>query len=820
MKNLFQDVRYGLRMLRKSPGFTVVAVLTLGLGIGANTAIFSIVNAVLLRPLPFPQPDRLMFITEMAQRANGTPAEGAISYPDFFDWRSSNHVFSNLASYHDDDFTLTGTQQPLHLSGFTVSSDFFSALGVSPMLGRNFRPEEEKPGSHVVVLSHELWQTVFGGDRNIIGRAITLNHNSYEVIGVMPARFAFPPDANPPKLWRTLATDAEITPGSHSAITSERGAHFLGAIGRLKDGVSFTQAREEMNLIAAALAKQYPDTNKRHASTMVKPELEHLVGNTKPALLVLVLAVGAVLLIACANVANLLLARVGRRSVEIAVRVALGAHRFRVVSQLLTESLLLSLGGAALAIPLASWAIKLFLRFSPENVPRMADAGLDAEVIAFTAAVALVTSIIFGLVPALRSANPNLLQFMKDSGRGATAGKGHQRLRSALVVVETAMGLILLVAAGLLLRSFHRLTTVDPGFDPRNVLTFSFDLPDAKYNSEQQIQFYDEVLRRLQVIPGVQAAAAVAPLPLSNNAFIITFQIEGRPVPRSDEPFADMRFATPGYFATVRIPVMQGRDFAQRDDMKSTPVVIVNEAFAKRFFPNEDPLGKHVIPGISEAGKEVTREIVGVVGNVRHRSLSADFTPEYYLPFAQSPGSSMIICMRSSEDPSALISAARSVVSSMDSDLPLYGVKTMENYVSASVAQPRLQALLLEAFAALALVLTAIGIYGVVAYSVAQRTQEIGIRMTLGATRGDVLEMVLKSGLGLTGLGVLLGVIGAVLVTRGVASFNSLLFHVSPLDGVTFGAVIGILAAVSLLASYIPAWRATRVDPMIALRYE
>ncbi|HEY6250508.1 MAG TPA: ABC transporter permease [Candidatus Angelobacter sp.] len=820
MNSLLQDLRYGSRMLRKSLGFTAVAVLTLALGIGANTAIFSIVNAVLLRPLPFPQPDRLMFLTEMAQRSNGTLAEGAISYPDFFDWRSQNRVFSNLACYHSDDFTLTGKQQPLHLPGFTVSSDFFSVLGELPMLGRAFRPEEEKPGSRVVVLSHELWQSVYGGDRNIIGRAITLNQKSYQVIGVMPAGFAFPPDANPPKLWRTLAVDSEISPGEHSAVTSERGAHFLGAIGRLKDGTSMVQAREEMNLIAQALAKQYPDTNKRHPAIAVKPELEHLVGNTRPALLVLVLSVGCVLLIACANVANLLLARVGRRNVEIALRVALGARRLRIVTQLLTESLLLSLGGAALAIPLASWAIRLFLKFSPESVPRMANAGLDGQVIAFTAVVALATSLIFGLVPALRSANPNLLQFMKNGGRGASAGKAHQRLRGALVVAETAIGLVLLVCAGLLLRSFHRLTAVDPGFDPRNMLTFNFDLPEAKYNSDQQVQFYDEVLRRLQFLPGVKSVAAVAPLPLSNDALIITFQIVGRPVPRSDEPFADLRFSSPGYFRTVGIPVLHGRDFNQRDDKKATQVVIVNDAFAKRFFPNEDPIGRHIIPGIGEDGKEVTREIVGVVGNVKHRSLSADFTPEYYLPLAQSPGSTMTICLRTSDDPASLTPAARHTVSAMDPDLPLYGVKTMENYVSASVAQPRLQAMLLEAFGVLALVLTAIGIYGVVAYSVAQRTHEIGIRMTLGATRSDVMEMVLKSGLRLNALGVLLGVVGAVLVTRGFSSLNSMLFHVNPLDAVTFASVIGILAIVSLLASYIPAWRATKVDPMIALRYE
>jgi putative ABC transport system permease protein len=818
MERLFQDFRYGLRMLRKSPGFTLVAILTLTLGIGANTAIFSIVNAVLLQPLPFPQSDRLLYLSTFANKINGPQADGAVSYPDFFDWRSSNHVFSSLASYHDDEFTLVGNGQALHLPGETVSADFFSTLGVQPALGRGFTREEEKPGVHVVVLSHELWESAFGANREIIGQSITLNQMSYRVVGVMPAGFAFPLAQPYPKLWRTFAVEAEIPPGENMAMTQARGAHFLNVVGRMKDGVSLSRAKEDMNVLVAALSKQYPDTNKSRFQAKVVPELEYMVGDTRAALLVLVLSVGCVLLIACVNVANLLLARATTRSREIAVRSALGAARGRLVRQLLTESLLLSLGGAILALPLASFTLKLFLRFSP--LPRMGNAAVNGPVILFTVGLALATSIIFGLAPALRSANPNLLQFMKEGARGTSSGTSHQRLRSALVIAETSIGLVLLVTAGLLLRSFHRLLHVDPGFNPDHVLTFNFDLPEAKYNSDQQIRFYDDLLQQLKALPGVTSASGLAPLPLSGDNFIISFQIEGRPVPASEEPSADTRIAGPDLFRTLGIPLISGRDFNEHDDMKATRVVIVNEAFAKRFFPNENPLGQRITPGLREHGVHITRQIIGVVGNVRHKALSAEFTPEYYLPYSQSPGTSMVVCLRTSGDPASLTSAVRSTLAAKDPDVPVYDVKTMQDYVASSVAQPRLDAMLLEGFAALALILTTIGIYGVVAYSVVQRTQEIGIRMTLGAARSDVLKMVLSGALRLVSAGVLVGLFGAVFVTRFFTMLNGLLFQVKPLDAITFVSVTAILAAVSLLASYIPALRATRVDPMTAVRYE
>lgn len=823
MITLFQDIRYGLRMLRKSPAFTVVALITLALGIGANTAIFSIVNAVMLRPLPFPDSDRLLYVTSaFSNQSNQKDVTRpfSISYPDFFDWRSTAKSFSAIASYHGDSVTLTGLDEPLHVNASMVSGDFFSVLGVQPMMGRGFTREEEKPGTRVVVLSHQLWESAFHGDRGIVGRTITMDKQSYTVIGVMPAGFVFPIDNNPPLLWRTLAPDAETTdPKNSPAATSQRGAHFLRAVARLKPGVSIESAREELNLITRNLAAQYPDTNKKFPAATVITELEYLVGNNRFGLMVLVVSVAVVLLIACLNVANLLLVRASKRSREIAVRAALGAKRIRVVRQMLTESLVLGLGGALLGIPLAMWALKLFVSLNATDLRRIQGASVDGTVLAFTIAVALFTSIIFGLVPALRASSPNLTEFMKE-GRSTTSGSSHQRLRGALVVAETAMGLVLLVVAGLLLRSFYRMLSVDPGMNPHGVLTLTFDLPDKKYTEKQQIDFYTQLLPRLQSIPGVTSAAAVTPLPLSGNGAIITFQIEGHPVPRAEEPSADIKVVTPNYFHTLNVPLVSGRDFTVHDDEKALQVVIVNQAFAQRYFPNENALGKHIRPGASNRGEPPMREIVGIVGNVKNRKLNVQDLPEYYLPDTQLNFGSMTVCLRTSVEPHSITSAVRSVVSSMDPDLPLYDIKTMDEYLSGTLATPRFQAMLLEVFAGLALLLTAIGLYGVIAYAVAQRTHEIGVRITLGATRGNVVQMVLKSGLQLTAIGVAVGVVFSLIASRFATSFSNLLFGIKPTDIVTLASVVAIVVMVSLLACYIPAYRASKVDPMIALRYE
>lgn len=819
MNTLIQDLRYGLRILRKSPGFTVVAIITLALGIGANTAIFSIINAVLLRPLPFPEPDRLMYVNSGLSRSAGPAQPFAISYPDFFDWRANANSFSTIASYHGDSFTLTGLDAPLHVNGDTVSGDFFTVLGTQPLLGRGFSRDEEKPGARVVVLSHQLWESAFHGDRNIIGRAITMDKQSYTVVGVMPAGFVFPLDNEPPLLWRTFAAEGESTDPKEPPITAQRGAHFLNAVARLKPGASLQNANEEMNVITRNLAAQYPDTNRKFSTAIVTAELEHLVGDSRARLMILLGSVLVVLLIACVNVANLLLVRASRRNREIAVRAALGAKRSHIIRQMLVESVVLGIAGALLAIPLATWALKLFISLNADRLPRIAAAGMDVTVLAFTAATALLTSIVFGLVPALRTSSPNLSEFMKE-GRSTTAATSHQRLRGALVVAETTLGLTLLVIAGLLLRSFHRILSVDPGMNTHNVLTLTFDLPEKKYSEQQQRDFYTQLLQRLQTVPGVASAGAVTPLPMSGNGAIISFDIEGRPVPKAERPSADIKIATPNYFRTLNIPLLSGRDFTDRDDANAPGVVIVNQAFAQKFFPNENVLGKRFTPGASNHGKAQPREIVGVVANVKGRRLDVQDLPEYYIPYAQLNFGSMTVCLRTSVEPHSLTSAVRDVVSSMDSDLPLYDIKTMDEYLSGTLATPRFNATLLETFAALALVLTAIGLYGVVSYAVAQRTHEIGVRITLGASRSSVVSMVLKSGLKLTAIGVAGGVLLSLAATRLISSLSGLLFGVKPTDALTFAAVIAIVMTVSLLACYIPAWRASKVDPMLALRYE
>jgi predicted permease len=818
---LLQDLRFGLRTLRKSPGFTVIALFTLALGIGANTAIFSIVDAVMLKPLPFPDSDKLVFMTSAFEK-QGVTRNFATSYADFLDWRSTAKSFTGMASYHHDSFTLAGLDQPLHVSGETVSGDFFSTLGTQPLLGRGFTRDEEKPGTRVVVLSHDLWQSAFHGDRSIIGRAITLDKQSYTVVGVMPAGFSFPLDADPPKVWRTLAIDSETKdPINSPAATSpeERGVHFLQMVARLKPDVPMNRAHEEMNVIARGLAKQYPDTNSKFTAVGLTSELDHLVGKTRPRMVILLISVGVVLLIACMNVANLLLVRASRRNREIALRAALGAKRMRVVRQMLTESVVLAMGGAILGIPIALWALKLFIALNAQNLPRIQNAGLDGNVLLFTAGIALLTSLIFGLVPALRASSPNLTEFMKE-GRGTTASGQHQRLRGALVVMETAGGLVLLGVAGLLLRSFHRLLSVDPGLNPKNVLTLTFDLPETKYNDQQQMDFYTQLVSRAGNLPGVVSAGAVTPLPLSGNNAMVTFQIEGRPVPKSEEPSADIEIASPGFFKTMNIPMFRGRDFSERDDTKAPGVVIVNEAFAHKYFSNEDAVGKHITPGAANSGKPQVREIIAVVGNVKNRSLDTEEVPIYYIPSTQLNFGSMAVCLRTNNDPHSVVSAVRSVVSSMDPDLPVYDIKTMEEYLASSVATQRFNAMLLEAFAGLALVLTGIGLYGVIAYAVAQRTHEIGVRMTLGASRSEVVQMVLKSGLQLTGIGVGAGLVLSLIAAKFATSFSSLLFGIKATDMVTFSAVVGIVTIVSLLACYIPAYRASKVDPMIALRYE
>ncbi len=816
MRNLWLDLRYGARMLLKKPGFTLIAVLTLALGIGANTAIFSVVNAVLLRPLPYAEPESLVALWESNTRR--PEGRNAISYPNFFDWRAQSKSFERMASYYTNDMAFTGIATPVNLRSAVVSPELFGTLGVKPQLGRWFVGEEEKPGIRAAIINHGLWQRQFGGDPNIVGRAVTLNGKPFNVVGVMPAGFQFPIEAEPVEVWVTSSIDGEKSDPKEPAQNEQRGAHFLQAVGRLKPGVTLEQAQAEMNVIGANLEKQYPDSNTRRG-VMLIPYHNDLTHDYSEALWLILGAVGCVLLIACVNVANLLLARATARYKEIAVRAALGADRWRVIRQLLTESLSLALVGGLLGLLLAWWGTAALIRLIPEDVPRLAEISIDRWVFGFTLLISAVTGVVFGLAPALQASKVELTEAMKEGSRGSGAGGGRGRLRGALVVAEIAIALVVLIGAGLLLQTFRRLQQVDLGFDTHNILTATVELPDARYpKPEQAAAFYQILLDRLKAMPGVEAVSAIVPQPLSGDTMMISFDIEGRNIPKGERPASHFRSISLDYFSVMKIPLLAGRAFTERDDAHSPGVVIVNETFAKRHFPNESPIGKHVKPGIAHEGEPVWREIVGVVKDVKHRqSLSRDYEPEYYLPHAQMPINSMNLIVRATNDPRSLARSLQHEVQSLDRDIPVFRIKTLEQYLGVAVAQPKFNALLLSLFAGLALLLTAIGLYGVMSYSVIQRAQEIGIRIALGARTGDVLKMVLRQGLKLTAMGLLIGLAAAYALTR---YMQSLLFGVKATDPLTFAAISLLLVAVALLACWLPARRATEVDPLEALRTE
>ena len=813
MNNLLQDIRFGLRMLLKSPSVSIVATIALALGIGANTAIFSVVNAVLLRPLPFPESESLVSLFETDLRRG--LERGTHSYPNFFDIRSQNTVLERVASFHGSDFILSGRGEPARLQGSVVTADLFPLLRAQPLLGRTFLPDDDKPSEsgRVVILSQPLFQKRFNADPSLLNQAITLNGISYTVVGVMPAGFEFPIQNDPGELWTTIAGDAS----GDTPITAQRGAHFLQVIGRLKPGVTQDQAQAELTAIASRLEQQYPDTNTRR-SLRVDSALKALVGDVRPTLLILLGAVACVLLIACANVANLLLARATSRHKEMAIRAAMGASRVRVIRQLLTESVLLSLLGGAVGLLLAVWWSDLLIALGKDDIPRAVQVGIDLRVLGFTLAVSLLTGVIFGLAPAFHSSKRELIDTLKEGGRGTSEGARRNKIRSVLVVSELAIAVVLLVGAGLLIKSLWRLQKVDSGLHPENVLTFNVGLPE-KYNTDKQAQFFIDLRSRLESLPGVQSASSVLPLPLSGDRFGISFEIEGRPMAPKDHPSGDFFAIGVGYFRSMGIPIIKGRDFEDRDRYGSTPVVIITEELARQFFQNEDPIGKRIKPGINTIEGDTTtmREIIAVVGDVRNRSLDTAPKQAYYVPQTQAPFDQMVMVVKTAGDPHSLISAATKQVAAMDQDIPVFSVKTMEEYLSASVAAPRFSTTLLSIFAGVALVLTIVGLYGVMSYSVAQRTNEIGIRLALGAQSRDVLLMVVKQGSTLILSGVVIGLAGAYGLTRLI---ESLLFGVKAKDPFTFAAVAVLLAVVALMACYVPAWRATKVDPMEALRCE
>ena len=813
MEMFWQDIRYGVRMLLKAPSISIVATIALALGIGANTAIFSVVNSVLLRPLPFANSEQLMNVWE-TDSVRGS-VRGAASYPNFVDWREQNHVFEHISTYHNNDFIMTGRGESTRLQGAVVNADLFPLLGVTPVIGRGFLPAEDNPGEagRVVVLSQSLFQKRFNSDPNVVNQSMVLDGKNYTIVGVMPGAFQFPVQNDPVELWTTVALDRE----GKEPITEERGAHYMDVIARLKPGVSKEQAQAEMTAISARLEQQYPDKN-LHRSTRVQPTLEALVGDVRPALLILLGAVGFVLLIACANVANLLLARAMSRHKEMAIRSALGASRMRVVRQLLTESVLLSLAGGILGLVLAVWWSDLLVALGKENIPRAMQVGLDWRVLGFTLLVSVLTGVVFGLVPALHSSKTELTESLKEGGRSGAEGARRNRIRGVLVVGELAIAVVLLVGAGLLIQSLWRLRQVSPGFESQNLLTFVVGIPEVKYPTEKQAQFYRDLIGRIESLPGVRSASSVIPLPLSGDAFSISFETEGRPVAKGDRPSADFFSVQVGYFKTLGVSMLKGRDFTERDSKQGPPVIIVNQAFARKFFPDEDPVGKRIRPGIStDTDDPAMREIIGVVSDIRNRNLSSELRPGYYLPAAQMPFNQMTLVVRTTNDPHSVITAVQNEVHAMDNELPIFNVKTMDDYISATVAGPRFNATLLVIFAGVALILTIVGLYGVMSYSVAQRTNEIGIRMALGAQTKDVLRLIVSQGFKLVLIGLGIGLAGAFALTRVIAS---LLFGVTTKDPLTFAAVAVLLALVALLACYIPARRATRLDPLHALRYE
>ena len=801
MQTLWQDLRYGTRMFMNKPGFTVIAVITLALGIGANAAIFSVVNAVLLRPLPFKEPERLMMIRET--KLPQFP-EFSVSPGNFLDWKRQNTVFERLVAFQNAPFNLIGAGDPEELRGLRVTEGFLAMLGVQPELGRDFLPEEDQSGrSGVVILSHGLWQRRFGGDPKIINQAITLSGRSYSVIGVMPATFSF--GGRETELWRPM--------GFTGQESQNHGGHYLSAVGQLKPGATLEQARSEMIAIAGRLAQQYPNAN---AGWNVKlmPLQEFIVRSIKPALLVLLGAVTFVLLIACANVANLLLARAAGRQKEVAIRTALGAGRARIVRQLLTESALLALAGGAVGLLLAKWGMELLLKLAPQDLPRMSGVSLDGRVLAFTAAVTLLTGVIFGLVPALHASKPNLNETMKDAGgRGSTEGGGRQFVRGSLVVLEVASASLLLVGAGLLIKSFWRLQRVDPGFNPNNALTLSVTLPPRKYPEEnQQGAFFQQLLEEVRTLPGVQAAGATNSMPLGGD-YVLGFVIEGRPpLPPGAGQSTNYYAVSADYFKAMGIPLLRGRVFTEQDTKNTTRVIVINETMAKRMFPNEDPIGKRIHV---TNGPTVFREIVGIVGDVKQYGLDQDTPLQTYEPYTQQPFSFMTLVVRAVSDPANLTPAIRNQVLSIDKEQPISGIRTLEQLVSTSIAEQQFSMLLLGVFASVALALAAVGIYGVLSYAAAQRTHEIGIRMALGARAGEVLKMVIGQGMGPALLGVALGLGAALALTQLI---KRLLFGVAAADPMTYAVIALLLTLVALIACWIPARRAAKVDPMVALR--
>jgi putative ABC transport system permease protein len=815
MTGLIQDLRYAIRQLRKSPGFTATAVVTLALGIGANTAIFSVVNGALLRPLAFREPNRLVHVWHVPP-AKSFPGMTtfSVSAANYLDWQSQNQVFENMAIYTYHGFTLTGGEKPEQVDASAVSSNFFETLGVQPMLGHVFSPQEDQPGrSNVVVLSFRFWQEHFGSNVEIVGHNISIDGQSFFVAGVMPRSFRYPDFA---QVWTPMAwTDKE---------RAVRGEHHYSVVARLKSGVALKQAQAAMNTISSRLEQLYPDDDRGWGAVVV-PLHHDLVSDVRPALLVLLGAVAFVLLIACVNVANLALAKTLSRRKEIAIRTALGASSARVLRQILAETVLLALAGGAIGSSYAHFGVRLIMAFLGDKLPRSVDVGLDVGVLGFTAIISILTGIIAGVLPALRLTRGDVNQALKEGLGRTDSDSGGHRTRSVLVVAEVALSLVLLIGAGLMIRSFQQLHGVNPGFETHGVLTMTAAVARAKFPlPTQQISFFERVLQRVRTLPGVESAGVIDDIPLNGNGSHQPIAIEGRPVvAMSEQPEVDVRLISPGYMSAMRIPIVRGRDFGDTDIAGRPAAILISESMAQHFWPGEDSVGKRLTLTFFP---DVAREVVGVVGDVKLDGLDqARPSTTLYMPLGQASAPAtggwnsfpMTLVVRSATNPTGIVSAVANAVHEVDREIPVHDILTMDELVTNSMSQQRFNMLLLGAFAGLALLLAAIGIYSVLSYSVKRRVPEIGIRLALGARIGDVLRMVVFDSMKPTLLGVAIGTVGALAMGH---VLPSLIYGVKPTDPVTFLVVVFLLAATALFASIIPAYRATKVDPMAALRYE
>ena len=808
MSTFWQDIKFGVRMLLRNRGVTVIAILALALGVGANTAIFSIVNGVLLRPLPYRDPGRLVWFWEIQPTLPTAPFSGA----DFLDYQSQNQTFERVSAVRTLASNLTGQGEPQRIRIAVVSTNLFSTLGVQPIVGRDFLPAEGQPGAaRVGLVTYGFWQSQFGGDRSVLGKQLVLNGEPVTIVGVLPASFQYLQDL---PVWINPRNSVpEVFPNSSVDPRTNRGMHYLSVLGRLKPGVSLTQAQADISRVSAQLQQKY-SSNAGHSVHLI-PLQERSVGQIRVTLLVLLGVVGVVLLIACANVANLLLARAAGRQKEIAIRTTLGAGRLRIARQLLTESILLALGGGALGLLIAFGCVRLLEAVNPEQLPRVAEIHVDLRVLAFTLGISLLTGLLFGLAPAVQASRLALGEVLKEGGRGNSAGLRHGRLRNLLVIAEMAMSLVLLIGAGLLARSFMRLLEVQPGFRADHLVTMFMNFAGPKYALPgSSSQFEEQLIQRVEAMPGVQGVAISNDLPLEGDDTTTGVgSIEGRDnLPPGHEFLVGIHIANPGFFRAMGIPLLRGREFNSTDAAKSTSVLIINQKVAETFWPGQDPIGKHVqVMGPSPS------EVVGLVGNVRHNGLGEAPDFETYTPYKQSPWAYMVLAVRTNSDPRSMAEAVKSAVASLDPDLPVHDIRTMEQVAADALAPRRITLYLIGAFALLALVLSAVGIYGVMSYAVTQRTHEIGVRMALGAQPRDILQMVVRHGMQLAAIGVAFGIVGAFILTR---YLKTLLFEIKSTDALTFAAVAALLAAIAFLATYLPARRATRVDPMIALRYE